>query len=370
MAIYIKKLNIDAFKGIQNLTLDHMNHINILTGDNNSGKTTILELLRTLENPTSFMTWYRNARTSRFASPGGPYRALMNVFPVDEEIVKLVRYEYLDWKDKLHFVEMGGEVEEVQITEKQLSNLDRIYYKDDRRAEESELYETNALHIEINTDLAPSAHYEVYELQEMPPRVPFKKTKVGIKAESWLKAIYVSPTAHANPFTLDDVLSDSELYSEMLTILKEFDDNIINISASDMNRNYQPEYIILTKNHKNALPLSSYGDGMKKAMLLLSSMLSAKNGILLLDEFETAIHTSAMDHVFSWLLKSAMRLNVQVFLTSHSLEAINKVLRCDKSLLQNISYYTLFNYQGKNLVRYLSAEDAILLQDQGGMDLR
>ena len=32
---------------------------------------------------------------------------------------------------------------------------------------------------------------------------------------------------------------------------------------------------------------------MKKAILLMSAVIAAKDGILLLDEFETAIHTSA-----------------------------------------------------------------------------
>ena len=77
-----------------------------------------------------------------------------------------------------------------------------------------------------------------------------------------------------------------------------------------------------------------------------------------------------MDHIFSWLLNSAIKLNVQVFLTSHSKEAINKVLRCDESISDKISYYTLFSYEGKNLVRRLSCSEAIKLQDQGGMDIR
>ena len=57
---------------------------------------------------------------------------------------------------------------------------------------------------------------------------------------------------------------------------------------------------------------------MKKAILLISAVVNAKNGILLLDEFETAIHTTAMNKVFSWILKSCLKLNVQLFLTSHS----------------------------------------------------
>ena len=80
-------------------------------------------------------------------------------------------------------------------------------------------------------------------------------------------------------------------------------------------------YKILSKSNKKALPLNVYGDGMKKAILLMSAVIAAKDGILLLDEFETAIHTSAMNKTFKWIIESCKKLNVQVFMTSHSKEA-------------------------------------------------
>lgn len=118
------------------------------------------------------------------------------------------------------------------------------------------------------------------------------------------------------------------------------------------------------------MPLSVYGDGMKKALALLAAVVKAKDGILLLDEFETAIHTSAMNHIFSWILQSARALNVQVFLSSHSLEAIGKVLRCDAALQDKINLYTLYNKEGKSLVRKMSCQEAVKAQDDWGVELR
>lgn len=167
---------------------------------------------------------------------------------------------------------------------------------------------------------------------------------------------------------MDSVLADTELYGEMLKILQEFDENIINISSVSINE--KTEYMIMSKNHVKALPLNAYGDGMKKAILLLSAILQAKDGILLLDEFETAIHTSAMDSLFAWLLESAMKLNVQVFLTSHSKEAIDKVLRCSEKLQSGINVYTLYKSDERNLVRRMSSLDAIDAQENLGLELR
>lgn len=168
----------------------------------------------------------------------------------------------------------------------------------------------------------------------------------------------------ANALELDSILADKELYKEMIEILQSFDDNIIGVTALKSERDFfSVEYMILTQNHQKALPITAYGDGMKKALLLLSVVVNAKDGILLLDEFETAIHTSAMDAVFSWLLKSAIRLNVQVFLTSHSEEAIQKVLRCSEELQEYINLYTLYDFNGKNYVRMLGCQEAINAND-------
>lgn len=137
-----------------------------------------------------------------------------------------------------------------------------------------------------------------------------------------------------------------------------------------MEEQKEAEDMVLTKNHKKALPLNVFGDGMKKAILLLSAVVRTKNGILLLDEFETAIHTSAMDSVFSWILESAKRLNVRVFLTSHSKEAIEKVLKCKKELQPDIQVYTFYRKEEKHLVRTMTCEEAINAQDSLGLELR
>ena len=48
MAIHIKNLKIDTYRGIKNLQLNNFKDINIFTGDNNTGKTSILEVLNSL----------------------------------------------------------------------------------------------------------------------------------------------------------------------------------------------------------------------------------------------------------------------------------------------------------------------------------
>ena len=129
---------------------------------------------------------------------------------------------------------------------------------------------------------------------------------------------------------------------------------------------------ILSKKFKNALPLNMYGDGLKKVILLMSAVVVAKNGILLIDEFETAIHTSAMTKIYGWILKTCKKLNVQLFLTTHSKEALQKVLELnsDSELKDDITLFTLYKKNGKNIARKLSAERAIEADQNFNQELR
>ena len=57
MARHIRQVDIKAYRGIHDLELKNLNSINILTGNNNCGKTSVLELLSGLRDPYSILAW-------------------------------------------------------------------------------------------------------------------------------------------------------------------------------------------------------------------------------------------------------------------------------------------------------------------------
>ena len=62
MGMHIQEFVIHDYKGLHELKLHDLNSINILTGDNNSGKTSVLELLYTLDNPQNTGSWVLGSR--------------------------------------------------------------------------------------------------------------------------------------------------------------------------------------------------------------------------------------------------------------------------------------------------------------------
>ena len=73
--------------------------------------------------------------------------------------------------------------------------------------------------------------------------------------------------------------------------------------------------------------MSIFGDGLRRAVLLAGTLLSLKDGgLLLIDEMEEGIHVRALQKVFAWLTKAARDLGVQIVATTHSLEAVDGIV--------------------------------------------
>ena len=357
MARHIKSIEVSTFRGIRDLRLDNFADINIITGNNNSGKTSLLEILESFSDPMKMKTWVMLGRNAANANGLSLYDRLELLFDVDDE-EKEIRYsiEYLDEK---HEICLRAHVDQEILPYEKVKKIARWFSLIGDEQRDAAL--VNAFVVDfldnnkvVNTEL-------LYDVQATMNLFTPKGSRRNI--------VYVSPTDHARGFLfLSEVLDEPELYSEMLKVMQDFDDDIISINAdrkNDRSTSSGVVYKILSKKHKKAIPLNLYGDGMKKALLLMSAVIKAKDGVLLLDEFETAIHTSAMDHIFKWILDTCIRLNVQVFMTSHSDEAILKALTCSPELSEKMKHITLYKNGESTVARELTVEKAIALRKKG-----
>ena len=377
----IKRIDIETFRGIRDLHLENLSSINILTGDNNCGKTSILEVLQSWSQPDNFNTWGSllrrgNMRLRRLSL----YEGFYDLFDINLE-KKFIHYQIQEDNCTDVLLKATESIEEVSSARKdEILGIKRS--SQTIREDENSGYQLYIeglddmpeplsrleLEIQINNNVVNTKN--IYEEQLSIPYV------IDTEKNSYYhNVVYISPSRHTEgSIYLNSVLNDPELYEEMLGILRDYDEGIISINY-DMANELNPGsgrgvFKILSRSCKKALPLNVYGDGMKKALLLMSAVMKARNGVLLLDEFETAIHTSAMDRTFRWILRTCQKLNVQVFLTSHSREAIDKVLKCDPELQKDISVYTLYKDREQTLVRHLTGEQAVEAQDNMGLELR
>lgn len=366
----ISSIDIKTFRGIKNLKLEELAQVNILTGDNNCGKTSILEVIESFERPDSFALWRSLIRReSAYAMRSGIsyYEGFCDLFNINMEDKQI---EYTIVKDgEATNVSMYANETEEELLEEKYAEMVNAFFSKKEDITEGLTRVVPKIELEIKVNGITVNKDSIYEDQwrYLPVRM---KNRNG----EYANIVYISPFSHTDGMVfLNDVLNNPDLYEEMLTVLKEFDKDILSINYSNDNSRGiagRGVYKILSKAHKQALPLNMYGDGMKKAVLLMSAVVKAENGILLLDEFETAIHTSAMDKVFRWILKTCRKLKIQVFMTSHSKEAIDKILKCVPEMRDDIAVYTLYKEGNISAVRRLVAEKAIEVQDEMGLELR
>lgn len=70
------------------------------------------------------------------------------------------------------------------------------------------------------------------------------------------------------------------------------------------------------------IPLRSMGDGLTKLFHIALAVASAPKGVLLIDEFENGLHWKVQGDLWIALAKAARNFNVQVFSTTHSRDCI------------------------------------------------
>ena len=81
--------------------------------------------------------------------------------------------------------------------------------------------------------------------------------------------------------------------------------------------------IVRSSQFDSPVPLRTFGDGVNRLFGIVLSLCNAKNGVLLVDEFENGLHHSVQASIWSTIFRLASDLNVQVFATSHSEDCVH-----------------------------------------------
>ena len=89
------------------------------------------------------------------------------------------------------------------------------------------------------------------------------------------------------------------------------------------------------------LPLKSMGDGMTRIFHIILALVNARNGFLLVDEFENGLHWSVHPKLWNIIFRLAEDLNVQVFVTTHSQDCIRGFHAIWKEQEEKGSFYRL-----------------------------
>lgn len=371
----LSSFHVGAFRGLRDVHLEHLSSINLLVGAGNSGKTSVLEALHCFANPIDIGAWAtlvrsREVRTNALMSGSPIFDYLRWLFPHSENV---------DGSDDLHLpIRLKGRgsapVESAQAScefVKALRPAPKDPFDDDEEesgdagVEEERFVEDEGwrfdLGAEISDELIPQSRSYTYWQRthyDMP-----RPAGVGFRST------LLPPYAHRNqPMQVRGVSQaveddQKELLEELL---RNLDPNILGIEIITDRRGVRP-LVALRHREAGLAPISVFGDGIRRALMIALAVNQNRGGIILIDEIEAALHVSALNTFFPWLERACVQNSVQLFATTHSLEAIDAISGCADS--DKLSAYHLGSGDDGHVKRYTGGMLQRLVHERG-LDIR
>jgi len=363
MAI-LQNLRIESFRGICDLQVDRLNQINLIVGDNNCGKTSVLEAIQLLRPTSNSGNIFRIARQREYLmgfSGSSMYDNFICMFPHDGGELRIHVSGVFDNKDVSYAIE--GEQKNVLMDPK---DMDRMTVRE--LGEMSEPMEVNAFEGSFfyrNGERVHSRDINVNQLSRL--------SGMLLERPGAYDIVYVSPFEHLRGDVIGRIIKNDEYKEICLRALQLFDPDIVDmmIFKSDVG-NRPVEYL---KHRKlGNMPLSTFGDGIKKVLVLSNAIAKAAGGIVLMDEIETAIHKKYYDDIFRFIVKVCKAFDVQAFITTHSLEAIDGLLMTQDYEKQgeedSVSVVTLKREENRTYARVLSGREVAQNREAFGFEVR
>jgi predicted ATPase len=182
---------------------------------------------------------------------------------------------------------------------------------------------------------------------------------------------YITPVSHRTSRRLatafDQVLKKRQK-AELLSLLQLFSPDVADVEY--LSPEGRTAVIHLYHQGIGHIPLAIEGDGMRRTLAFATAATLASGGILLVDEIETALHPEALAGVYRFLIRACRLADVQLFATTHSLEAVDAILAaCDNSL-DSLAAYRLPAKSSGDVIKRFGGETVHHLRHENAMDLR
>ena len=283
-ALLLDSLEIENFRCFRHLTIPKLGRVNLITGKNNVGKSTLLEaiwLLGMRGRSSSIFDLLRYRKQDESFSPG-------------QEKLAFDHLKVL-WNDP-HY--MDGKL--VIGNSKLNIVVERSIVKDEH-------FDKGIISIhsgDMFDDVTESGffHYYYTDDYEYPE---FKFFRPGEITDHYLLGVWKK-------------IEFSEKEEFILEAIKIIEPNAVRIGFK-WEKNYP---VIRTKFNPEAVPARVFGDGLNHILGIATVLSLSKDTVLCLDEVENGIHYSVLKDLWRLIFKTAHDLNIQIFCTTHSWECI------------------------------------------------
>ncbi|EJB71602.1 AAA family ATPase [Helicobacter pylori] len=365
----IQSVRIKNFKTFKDTQIDGFTKLNIITGGNNVGKSNLLEALyclvgKSMHPCTNITEIYDNIRKESLKTES---RNLMFYGLDTEEEIQIVttldNNQTLDLQIKFIASENQKIIESQIIpTAEQtqmLSQLNFTLKKNNEKIYNDHLNITKAYNFPpIPNQSGYNRQFKNFDPNQLQKLLPFESATIIPSDVAYRQAHMIQ--------AVSKICSNNQLEEELNKHLNQFDNNIQSISFNTNN-----QLKLKVKNIKEKVPLSVFGDGLKKYLYIVSAFMADNAKTIYIDEVENGLHFSRMKLLLRCVIdfiNNNKDGNLQVFMTTHNqefIEILDQVIR-EKDfvhqtklfcLKQDDQYVIPRTYYGENLEYYFENEE-------------
>ena len=375
----ISTLTIERFRALKRLKIEGLGRVNLVTGRNNTGKSSVLEALRLLASGASTSVIY-NILHFREEDAG----------EMDESAPSVDTEGLFPWSSLFHgFPQLSAKAAGIVVAstgrERPITlSLDLTWFSEEGASDGSKMMISKQADLFDEGDAVPALviitgsvgrflrldTFHRYRDRHAYRSRPFRSEFTDGPP---LPCVFVSPyggerTATLGPLWDKIALSDREM--DVVEALHIIDPDISGVSmVGGEGPRSSRTAIVRSKGMPHPVPLRSYGDGLNRLFGIVLSLVNAKDGLLLIDEFENGMHHTVQADVWRAVFRLASRLDIQVVATSHSWDAIEAF---QKAANENPEEGVLIRLsrKGEDIIPTLFREDELAVATRDGIEVR
>ena len=335
ISTHFTDFHIESYRKLSNIDIKHLSRVNLFAGGNNMGKTSILEafhLLSQLNNINAYLDMEK-------------YRG------------KFIEEFQAKWADKnfINVIDISGKFNGTAV---QL-NLYSEQTKDN--IEKSNYLSTIVSEAKIKEDILTST---IHLFANQSPEIRY------LKSQTLCQSAFTSPYRY-NIKLLHAAHSQAikeGYYDRIIQFIKEkLDDSIEKIDL--INDGGENRFVVTTSKLSSPLDLTKYGEGVQRVFEIALFMGYCQNGILCIDEIDSALHKNLLISFTQFIQEMAKDFNVQVFLSTHSKECIDAFVENDYPD-DELTAYSLSEENEKIVCKFLEGNKLKQLVESINIDIR
>ena len=380
--LHYPDLSIAGFRGLKDLALSPLGRVNLITGKNNTGKSSILEALRlhtqnAAPHVVSSILAFREESSrraneeERSSDPESVFHlsSLFHGFPQLSEPFEPI---IISTSGKGHPMQLTMRVDWFE-EEPDSEGIPRLVPKRDPLFGETEATAALVTETEKGKQIRSLERFARVARMGRPPRFglsdAMRMPYVLISSYGVLVSSYGGEESDTLGFLWDRIaLTDPE--KDVIEALRIIDPRISAVSMVAGEINSRRRTAIVRADHiSRPVPLRSFGDGLNHLFSIVLSLVNARGGILLIDEFENGLHHTVQFDAWRMIFRLAHKLDVQVFATSHSWDAVSAFQEAAAEAPE-AGVLLRLTRRGDDIIPTVVAEDELAIATRASIEVR